>query len=159
MDLTNLRDRDCPNDLSAPPLLVAARGQPSAPHPAAWLRPVYVSDDVDMELSTSGYAFDSEVLEGLWLEGRRAFMNTSDDVVRWLGPGWRRLGTSDPRRSPIPGYEEFVVQERLDLEASAVAWRVGWYATSSEDRAREHRRQLQANLKVCPCDQDSCRQP
>ncbi|MDP7110501.1 MAG: hypothetical protein QGH45_00990 [Myxococcota bacterium] len=112
---------------------------------------------VDLELSTAGYAFDSTVLEGLWLEGRRAFMNTSDDVVLWLGPGWRHLATSDPRLAGIPGYEEYVVQERSALEAAWVAWEVGWYAKTSEERAREHRRQLQENLQVCPCDEDSCR--
>ena len=157
MELTNQRDRDCPGEMPSSPLPVAARAHPPAPHPAAWLRPVYVPDSVDMELSTSGYAFDSVVLEGLWLEGRRAFMNTSDDVVRWLGPGWLQLTTSDPRRSGIPGYEEFVAQERVDLEAEWLGWEVGWYAKTSEERAREHRRQLQENLQVCPCAEDSCR--
>ena len=75
---------------------LAAHAQPPPPPGATWLRAVYVPDEVDMTLSAEGYAFDSQALAGLWLEGRRAFLATSDDVVRWLGPGWRQLATSDP---------------------------------------------------------------
>ncbi len=159
LGLTNRRDRECILGDAPSPLQMAARAHPPAPQHASWLRTVYVPDDVDMELSTSGYAFDSQVLEGLWLEGRRAFLTTSDDVTRWLGPGWNQLGTSDPGRGGIPGYREFVAGERAAVEAAWTAWEVGWYATSAEERARVHRQRLQQNLRSCVCEQDSCRRP
>ncbi len=139
--------------------VVAAHALPPPPQQATWLRAVYVPDDVDVELSTGGYSFDSEVLLGLWLEGRRTFLANADDTVRWLGPGWRQLATSDPALRVIPGYPVFVDGEIQAVEAAWVEWEQGWQALSPGDRARNHQRLLRANLETCRCGPDTCLGP
>lgn len=146
-------------DKASPMDLLAAHAQPPPPQGATWLRAVYVPDEVDMTLSAEGYAFDSQALAGLWLEGRRAFLATSDDVVRWLGPGWRQLATSDPRLRTIPGFDEFVAGERRDVEAAWTQWHAAWLASTPEDRAISHRKLLRENLQPCRCGPESCIDP
>jgi len=146
-------------DKPTPLDIVPAHAQPPPPQGSTWLRSVYVPDGVDMTLSAEGYAFDSQALSGLWLEGRRAFLATSDDVVRWLGPGWRQLATSDPRLRTIPGYDEYVTDQRRQVDAAWAQWNAAWLASSPEDRALNHRKLLRENLRPCRCGPESCIEP